>query len=438
MLRQDVITTFGCNIGAAAFGLLSSVTIARALGPEQQGLLALALFFPSLLSSFLGLGQETVNASFAGLHKDRRNALMLQSFVLALGGGCIGTLIILGYFRWLPIEKGQFSRVETQMVWMTCLIVPANILFQMLNALLRGVERIRAAAGIQLLNGSVLGVLSLGLMFLPSANAQSALWVFVICPVLGCAIALVGLRHYRMVGVSDWCSSFFKRSLSFGALISLTAFGSFLLYRVNLLILGYWVSNEEVACYFVATGISERILMLPQSVSTAFLPRLANDLAGRQHEVPQAFRCNLVITLIAMFVMGALGIPGILLLYGSAYAHSIIPFLILLPGIAACGGSSVLSSYLIAKQKVSYGISVAFTALSVNIVLSLSLTPFVGIVGASAANSIAFMVAAGQWIMYYHRESGTPLRKMIPRASDLRLVTSASWTIISRGLQWRT
>lgn len=160
-----------------------------------------------------------------------------------------------------------------------------------------------------------------------------------------------------------------QKSLGFGTQVGLATFAGFLVYRVDQGILAYVVPAGQVGLYIIAVGLAEKLRLLPTSIATAFLPRLANELTSRQSQVPMVFRLTMVISVVSMLIAGVLGAPAILLVFGTDYSGSILPFLFLLPGIATLGGASVLSSDLTAREKPKYSIWTGYTVLTVDIIL---------------------------------------------------------------------
>jgi O-antigen/teichoic acid export membrane protein len=215
---------------------------------------------------------------------------------------------------------------------------------------------------------------------------------------------------------------FFKKSLGFGAQIGLTTFATFLVYRVNQVILAYMVSAEQVGLYIVAVSLAEKLRLLPNSIASAFLPRLANELSARQSQVPMVFRCTTIVSIGSMLLVGILGTPALLVLFGWDYAGTIPSFLLLLPGIAALGGASVLSGDLAVREKPKYGVWISYSVLVVNIALNFCLIPFIGIAGAALASTISYILACCMAILFYRHESRLPLKEMIPRWKDVMYV----------------
>ena len=434
VLKRDVAATFTGSVIAMLVSVANSVILARVLGPANRGLLGLALLIPTIASTFCILGQEMVNATFGGLYKDKRSSLFQQSLIITLFGTAVSVLVICLFYFWLPINKGQFGKLDPNLVWLMCLFCPIVLLFRMLSGLVRGVGQIAFAAMLGVVRtGTVLVLLVVFLVWL-RGGLKTAILISAVGPLGAIACSLWILRDYVTVRPSEFSGLLFKKSLGFGTQLSLATFAGFLVYRVDQGILGYYVSIEQVGLYIVAVGLAERLKLLPNSIAMAFLPRLANDLTNRQSQVPMVFRCTMIVSAGSMLVVGILGVPMIILLFGWDYSGAIPSFLLLLPGLAAIGGSSILASDLASREKPRYSVWVGYLALGVCIILNFWLIPRIGIAGSAVASSVSYIVANMMWLYFYRHESGVAFKQMIPGGADLRYVAGTILSTIQQVL----
>jgi len=430
VLKRDIGATFVGNVVTVVLSLGTGAILARALGPSNRGILGLALLIPTIAAKFCSMGQETVNATFAGLYKDERRSLFLQSLIVTFFGTVASAIIICAFFFWLPVRRGQFGLLGSEIVWIACLMTPFLMLSNLLIALVRGVARITAAAVIQVLQKTVFLVLLAIFLLWRSGGVKVAVVLTVANCLLGAGLAIWVLRDYITLRPSKFAGWLFKKSLVFGGQINLAAFANFLHYRIDQGILAYMVPIDQLGLYVVAVALTERLRVLPDSISIAFLPRLANELSTRQSQVPEVFRCAMIVSAGSMFLAGVLGVPAIIVLFGWDYLGTISPFLLLLPGSAVLGGASVLASDLAARKKPKYSMWVCYSTLGINIILNLLLIPLIGIAGAAVASSLSYGVEGILWLVFYRRESGTSLVEMVPCWQDALRVSTGLVSVI--------
>jgi O-antigen/teichoic acid export membrane protein len=230
---------------------------------------------------------------------------------------------------------------------------------------------------------------------------------------------------------SEFSVKFFGKSLRFGCQICLSSLAGFLIYRIDLAILAYMVSAEDLGLYLIAVALAEKLKLLPKSISGAFLPRLANELSDRQTQVPMVFRYTTIVSIVSMLAVGLIGVPAIIILFGKAYTGSILSFLFLLPGVACLGGATVLSSDSLTRNKPKYSVWIGYTMLAGNVVLNLIFIPKIGIAGAAIASSITYAGSAVMWMFCYKYESKVAIKELFPQWQDVRFLLKMSWLMIS-------
>jgi len=304
------------------------------------------------------------------------------------------------------------------------------MLCRLLISLTRGVGKISSAAKIYVVQNAVLFTLLFIFLVFFDANIKTAVLLTALAPLVPVVILMWTLRDYVTLSRSKFSGELFKKGLSFGGQISLSTIARLLNYRLDQMILAFMVPIEQVGLYLIAVGFAERLRLLPNSIATAFLPRLANELDRRQSEVPRVFRYTVIITVASILPIAAVGIPLIPLIFGAKYAGSVASFLWLLPGIAALGGNAILASDLAAREKPKYSVWNGYATLTLNIILNLMLIPRLGIAGAAIASSISYIFAGLMWLIFFKRESHTPLKSLLPGAEDVVYLYKNLFTIL--------
>src|SRR5713226_6896373 len=95
-LARNIATTLSARVIGLGIALVSSMVLARGLGPEGRGLFALVLLLPELVKTFGMLGFQEANAVYAGLEPGGRRAIVWHSALIAVvvgglaaaGGAC--------------------------------------------------------------------------------------------------------------------------------------------------------------------------------------------------------------------------------------------------------------------------------------------------------------------------------------------------------------
>src|SRR5918992_2698181 len=129
------VTTYASRLVVAALSFGSILIIARALGPEGRGDVALLTAIATLSSQLAVLGIDEANVNFAGTHPERRSALATNSALLGalFGGLAIATLMPL--FAVFPGLGGETDRTLQLLAFAS---IPGLVFQTLLTFLIRG------------------------------------------------------------------------------------------------------------------------------------------------------------------------------------------------------------------------------------------------------------------------------------------------------------
>src|SRR5262245_33628673 len=256
--------------------LLSSVLLARLLGPDGLGLFALVLLLPELARSFGMLGFDQANTVYAGLEPERRRALVWQSAVAAavLGGGAAAAGM-----TYLALDGPGASRLLHGPLWLYLIplaTVPACQAAACWGAVLRGANRITLINGLDV--GFKVGalVLTVILVALLRLDIAGAVWADAMVKV-GSALVLVFFLHREALWgrpVFDW--ALWNRTTRFAVPAHLVAIMSYLNYRLDQFIIAALLPAEQLGYYVTAVALAERLWLLTGAVAGPLLPHLTN------------------------------------------------------------------------------------------------------------------------------------------------------------------
>jgi O-antigen/teichoic acid export membrane protein len=152
---------------------------------------------------------------------------------------------------------------------------------------------------------------------------------------------------------------------------------------------------SQLAFYAIAVSVVQRLNLLPASVATAAYPQMA----GLQEDDAAHFACrtsrqSLVWVLLVACALAALAQILLPLIYGEDYRASVLPFLILLPGMVLLTIYTVLGQYFTAMDRQGVNIAIQSASVVVNVLLNLWLIPRHGILGAAAASAASYALEA--------------------------------------------
>jgi O-antigen/teichoic acid export membrane protein len=396
-LRTDVFLTFGGKAATLLLGLATTVVIARELGPSGQGLFAVAYSLTLLLVQFGGLGLTTANPYFVARDRTAVPRVVANSLWLAAGLGAL--LVGIGLAL-----KLVFPDAVEGLGWTPLLVtlagVPPALAALFLQSVLLGEGRMFAYNGIDVAQAALtLGALVVGLAFF-DVRLTGALAVLSAARYAGTAAYLAALR--TPLRLPD--GALVRRMLAYGFRVYLALLVSFLVIRLDLLLVNGYLGSTEAGLYSVAATLADGMFVLPLVVGLNLFPRVARS--GEHQETAEVFRSVAVLYGLLCLLTVPLAEPAIRLFFGADFAGAADLYYWLLPGIFSLGMLTILSQHFAGRGFPPQAVGIWFVGLALNIAINLAFLPGRGAWVASLASSIAYAVLLALHMWLFAREAG--------------------------------
>uniref|UniRef100_C6DZV4 Polysaccharide biosynthesis protein n=1 Tax=Geobacter sp. (strain M21) TaxID=443144 RepID=C6DZV4_GEOSM len=390
-------------------GMASGILVARVLGPDLKGKAALLSNVVQMLSMIGGLGIGSSCAFFIARKQYRPGQIILLSLYCSLAFGAVTTAL---FFLSYPLHKKVWDGIPFVLVSSTALLTVSYILLNYLVRVVAGYDKIYEMNAVDL----VKAVLGLFFTYLLIEVMQLKLTGFVVSLYL--AVLVQGLFLFWVLR-KDLTAGFrlpggmLKSSIDYG----LKSYGilviNFLNYRLDMFLLKYFKSSEEVGYYSLAVGMAELLWLMPNSTIAPLFNRIASG-ENKDKSLLTVRTCRW--SLYSLIAISALllfcGRFFIELLYGADYLPSYQPFMFLLPGVCLFPVYKLLVVDLAARGMPGYGTITSVVALIANVGFNLILIPRFGTVGAAVSSSISYSLMSLLSIIFFMKVSGLPLSKI--------------------------
>jgi len=420
MLATNIISTLSTQVLFSVLALISSVIVARTLGPEDRGLLALVVLLPEVATIIGFLGLEEANAVYAGLEPDRRRALVWQSAAI---GGAVGTIIATAGVLFLVLNPSWRPPSEHVPLWvflLPILAIPAVLVTRYWQAIIRGMNRII------MLNAVVMGTKVVGFILILvfagvlRVGIRGVVWINFLLDISSLALMGFVLKQVKIWGHPRFDRPLFKRTFRLAIPAHASNLAGYLNARMDAVIIAAFLPPVDLGFYVIALGLVDRMWILPGAVSSALLPHLTNS-RSRDPALSAVLARHVMtwaaLACIAVFVSGDLLIR---ILYSSAFAPTVAPLRWLLPGVVPLSGAKVLLAELLALQKPRYNLWASSAAAVFSILANLLLVPRMGITGAALSSSLTCTLLSAVLARYYLKQTNVPWTALLPRRSDLQ------------------
>jgi O-antigen/teichoic acid export membrane protein len=396
----------------ASSDTLVVIVTARGFGANGRGLYAIASFAGSAIVTTIGGTAIPLAAEIAHGRSSRAVLDAAAIWLSVLGGAFVGAALCLGVILTWPH-------------WQVLLFAAAAAPILILNTLQVGlyqaegdVRRMHYAS----LAMSVVPLVGLiGVAIVAPGHIYTALLAWAIGQWIVVLLTVIAQRQHsapRWREASSKLCSFVRR----GAPVSLANGIALLNYRVDLLVVTAMLPLAAVGRYSVSIAMGESLLILSRAVSTGvYAPIIALPNEQSAILVARGVRHAIILLLagsVALVAGGLLLLPPV---FGSTFSASLLPLVLLLPGVIALGaGTEFLRIYfLIRLERSRVYLMTATLAMIINLVLAVALIPPLGLAGAALSTSVSYLCGAGLLLANFSRAApAVTLRDFVPRLSD--------------------
>ncbi|MCP4148293.1 MAG: flippase [bacterium] len=201
----------------------------------------------------------------------------------------------------------------------------------------------------------------------------------------------------REVRKNLW-KTWIKKHLIFGGKTALTGSISELNNKIDILLIGFFMSNHDVGIYNLASSIARGFIMAASVVTLNFNPVISTLWAQKNTQLLKEYIAKLKkgsrIVMIPLLVMAGLMYPLFVTLFmkSNAYMASVPIFYILLPGIAIVSLFHWSGGLLSMAGYPGQSIKISSSALLFNIAANIILIPEIGIKGAALATGLSYFL----------------------------------------------
>ena len=392
----DVGWIFSGSSFALILSIITSPVMAYYTGASGLGLWVMLFAITSLLG-VTNLGIPGATIKYVAEFKDDKNKLyqvVSVSFIISI---ILGIVTAVALFITADIITGIFDMpLLTPLFKLYILTIPFNYMVGSVIATLNGLREMKLVSFLNVTSGS----LNFGLVIIPiilGYGIKGAVIGLIIATITYAFIAIFFFRKFIIHLTFPKFRETAKKLLHFGIQTVMSGIVSIILYRIDVLMIGYFMTSTEVGIYSVAIGIARMIWIIPQSINTVSYPTFSYYWGKGEHDVVNKLfdrglkysACMLAPIGLGLAIFGK---DAILLLYGTTFLPAVLPLQILLIGAVVRGIWISIGTIFSAVGRVDLGYKIPPLTAIPNILLDYALIPYYGILGAAIATTISFFI----------------------------------------------
>ena len=421
-LGANFSVVLAAQLAIMAIGLVISVFVAHALGPSGRGRYYVPVTAVMTCFAVVHLSLEMATTYF---HAERIIDLRRLGRVAAtasLIAAPVGIGLILGTFA--LTRSSIFEGVHANDVVLASLALPFLLHSTwMVNVMILGGELKRAQ--LAMLLAAVFQAVMIGLLALAGeAGVREVLLAYV-----GNAVAswvlLIAWSARIAPALPTRDGALIARVVRHGIRIHAGYIAYILLLRSDVFLVNAVLGTREVGIYSLSVFVAQMVWTVAQPLATAALPLQTTT------DVEEAGRVTLRTTRLCLVVAGALSVlvaatmwVVLPIVYGRDFAGAYLPLVALLPGVCALSVVRPMWNLLLREGRPRRITVAAFAAFALNAALNLALLPAIGLVGASLASSVSYILLALLLAKWTAQTVGTSPRALLPGRAEVDAVLS--------------
>lgn len=406
VIRSDfvrkVAETFATRILLIGIGLISSVIVARILGPEGLGLYTVAVVIGVIGVQFANLGLHASNTFYVARDRKLLPSLVGNTLVVSFVFGGTGAALTMVIFYMWP----ELSPIDGPLLILSLLWIPFGLAYMLLQNLLLGIQEVHTYNKIELTN-KMLAVSFICLLIMVGAVTVETIYSVSLIALIASFIWILRQLKGHIHCFLTPSFALFKDSLCYGFKAYISDFAALMIQRMDLLMINYYLGIKQAGLYSIAVGLTGMLFLFPIIVGTIAFPKLCamREWHQRLKYTRKIVRVMVVIIIPLIIIIFFMAEFIITTLYGSNYAASANALVWFLPGFFVWSIEVMYRKLLIS---IDYPAAIAWGwigAFCLNIVLNVVLIQHYGIKGAAAASSLTYFVVASVTIFLLSRFS---------------------------------
>lgn len=384
------------NLGGRLTRAIIIIYSARVLGAAEWGIFSYATSLIAFIAVFTDIGispifvRETAKAreDFEAQRKILSTSFYLKMVLLVLG--------ILAVVFVVPHVMPRADGVSQKVITIVLFILAFDTVREFGFSVVRAIEKMEWEAGLYLLTNAAIVVAGFIALYL-SKSVVAFTFAYALGTGIGMVATVWALRK-KIAGVF----SHFSQKLMFYIFRSAWPFAisslmAVLMINMDILLIGWLLSAEDVGLYSAAQRIVQLLYLLPSVMNTSLLPtfsRLANKDDKKLRSTLEMVVAFVFLLAIPLALGGLfLGKEIVAFVFGAGYIRSTVSFQILMLTILIDFPAVVLSSMVFAYDKQKSLMIYASLGGILNVIFDLILIPRFGISGSAVATLLAQFVS---------------------------------------------
>lgn len=392
---KNIVKVFCSNVSSLIISFVTSIAIARLLGPEGNGQLGAIILIPSTLYVIMS-GQYFGDSQYFTKKNIYSKEEMISSSILIYALlSILQIVLVTGYNIFFQVPN---------YIYVILMIIVLNLnLFVM--PFLIAIDEIKAKNVLTIMSSilNALQVIALVIILNKNVNVKQVVMTQIITFAIVDAIGMYVILSDKK-GKLDFSLkknfNIIKSVFGFIKSCYISNVANFLNFRIDQWFIIGFGGNAALGIYSVAVNLAEKIWIIPDSISAILYPEIS---AMDNHKkviksINKVIIWGSVIGLLGWGLIFLILDKLILLVYNSDYLQVSQLIKILFPGIIMFSIGKIVTCFLSGIGRPDLRVKPSVIGTVVNLLLNIVFVPWYGITGAAFSTVISYTIY-GIWII---------------------------------------
>ena len=197
----------------------------------------------------------------------------------------------------------------------------------------------------------------------------------------------------------------------------------FLAYRMDYWFINYFRTKDELGWYALAAKLNQVLWLIPMTIAAVIIPFTVNASGEFAEKIKLILRLQfnsyILLGIILSFVSPVL-IP---LIFGSDFQGTVLPFLILLPGVIIFTLTTILGAYFAGINRQDINLKISFICFFTILLGDIFLVPRFGKEGAAVASCVGYAVSGCISLYIFSKQSRDSVKELlVVKKKDFMLI----------------
>jgi len=413
-LRAGLIGMIGNRGVLFVASFFTSVILARWLGPAGRGEYGIYTTTVTTMVVTLNFGIASANTVIVGRKPSAYRQLIANTMVFAI---CISIPLFL-IPQFINSDKlASLIQMPSSYWIMASINFWLTMTFLSLSGILLGQQDYKAYNGISLFQGvlNLIGAI-VALIFLQSGIAGlimiNGLLITLIVVIATLWVFIRKSSRFPAAGGPSW--KLFRETAPVGTRATIIAILENLHFRIDLLLLGFWIGKESVGIYALAVYIANVLMFLPPILNSMIFSHIPSNGIGSAKTIVQLSYMVMIIPVIGILAVWIAGRSLIGWIYTPQFLPAFVPLLVLLIAEIPKAQVAITAGFLAGIGYPAICIVGALVGLIVNVLLNIWLIPNAAETGAAIASVISYSIFAMIYLIGVYKYGQLTLKDLEP------------------------